>query len=149
MSLKYSFVSYDCCSNLKAVFNISLFLCMYIYTYINPVDLSVDRKIGRHGGLSILCYNYGSDYQQMVLKTFPNSGYLHSEDGVVMGYIHIYIYIYIYMYVCIQIYRSPNFVDKSNRVFKSLDTRKFITEKELKYFLYDFKDTVNLLQSPL
>ena len=53
------------------------------------------------------------------------------------------------MYVCIQFYRSSNFVDKSNRVFKSLDTRKFITEKELKYFLYDFKNTVNLLQSPL
>ena len=30
-------------------------------------------------------------------------------------------------------------VDKSNRIFKSLYTRKFITEKEMKYFFYDFK----------
>ena len=35
-------------------------------------------------------------------------------------------------------------VDKSNRIFKSLYTRKFITEKELKYFSYDFKKTTNL-----
>ena len=30
-------------------------------------------------------------------------------------------------------------VDKSNEIFKSLYTRKFFTEKELKYFSYDFK----------
>ena len=30
-------------------------------------------------------------------------------------------------------------VHKSNRIFKSLYTRKFITEKKLKYFSYDFK----------
>ena len=35
-------------------------------------------------------------------------------------------------------------VDQSNRIFKSLYTRKFITEKELKYFSYDFKKTTNL-----
>ena len=35
-------------------------------------------------------------------------------------------------------------IDKSNRIFKSLYTRKFITEKELKYFSYDFKRTTNL-----
>ena len=33
------------------------------------------------------------------------------------------------------------FVDKSNRIFKSLCTRKFIMEKNLKYFSYDFKKT--------
>ena len=31
-----------------------------------------------------------------------------------------------------------------NRIFKSLYTRKFIIEKELKYFSYDFKKTTNL-----
>ena len=35
-------------------------------------------------------------------------------------------------------------VDKSNRTFKSLYTRKFITQKELKYFSHDFKKTTNL-----
>ena len=37
-------------------------------------------------------------------------------------------------------------VDKSNRIFKSLYTHKFITEKELKYFSYDFgfQKTANL-----
>ena len=35
-------------------------------------------------------------------------------------------------------------VDKSNRIFKSLYTRKFMTEKELKYFSYDFKKTTDL-----
>ena len=34
-----------------------------------------------------------------------------------------------------------DFVDKSNRIFKSLCTRKFIMEKNLKYFSYDFKKT--------
>ena len=34
--------------------------------------------------------------------------------------------------------------DKSNGILKSLYTRKFITEKELKYFYYDFKKTTNL-----
>ena len=35
-------------------------------------------------------------------------------------------------------------VDESNRIFKGLYTRKFIKEKELKYFSYDFKKTTNL-----
>ena len=35
-------------------------------------------------------------------------------------------------------------VDKSNRIFKSLYTHKFIAEKELKYFSYDIKKTNNL-----
>ena len=37
-----------------------------------------------------------------------------------------------------------NLVDESNRIFKGLYTRKFIMEKELKYFSYDFKKTTNL-----
>ena len=35
-------------------------------------------------------------------------------------------------------------VVKSNRIFKSLYTHKFITEKELKYFSYDFRQITNL-----
>ena len=35
-------------------------------------------------------------------------------------------------------------VDKSNKFFKSLHSRKCITEKELKYFFYQFKKTTNL-----
>ena len=35
-------------------------------------------------------------------------------------------------------------VDKSNKCFKSLHSRKCITEKELKYFSYQFKKTTNL-----
>ena len=32
-----------------------------------------------------------------------------------------------------------NLMDKSNRAFKSFCTLKFVMEKELKYFSYDFK----------
>ena len=32
---------------------------------------------------SILCHSCEFDYQQRVLRTFPGSGYLRSEDGVV------------------------------------------------------------------
>ena len=39
--------------------------------------------IGRDGGLSTLCHSCGFACQQRVLKTFPDPGYLHSEDGVV------------------------------------------------------------------
>ena len=50
-------------------------------------------------------------------------------------YIHAYIYIYIYIYNSFKL-----------RISKSLDTRKFITEKELKHFPYDFINTVNLVK---
>ena len=39
--------------------------------------------IGRGGGLSTLCHSCGFACQQRVLKTFPDPGYLHFEDGVV------------------------------------------------------------------
>ena len=50
------------------------------------------------------------------------------------------------------VYKDINFketilsdlVDKSNRIFKSLYTHKFVTEKELKYFSYDIKKITNL-----
>ena len=37
----------------------------------------------RDGGLSTLCHSCGLAFQQWVLRTFPGSGYLHSEDGIV------------------------------------------------------------------
>ena len=50
------------------------------------------------------------------------------------------------------VYKDINFketilsdlVDKTNRIFKSLCTGKVITEKKLKNFSYDFKNTPNL-----
>ena len=39
--------------------------------------------IGRDGGLSTLCQNWGFACQQRVLKMFPGPGYLHSKGGVV------------------------------------------------------------------
>ena len=39
--------------------------------------------IGRDGGFNTLCHSCGFPCQQRVLKTFPCSGYLCSEDGVV------------------------------------------------------------------
>ena len=41
---------------------------MYVYIY---------------GGLSTLCHSYGFACQQRLLKTFPDPGYLRSEDEVV------------------------------------------------------------------
>ena len=41
------------------------------------------QLIGRDGGLSTLCHSCGLAFQQSVLKAFPASGYLHSEDLVV------------------------------------------------------------------
>ena len=64
--------------------------------------------IGRDRGLSTLCHSCQFAFQQRVLKTFPCTGYLHSEDGVVCLwyllvnlYIYVYIYIYIYIWVTI------------------------------------------------
>ena len=50
------------------------------------------------------------------------------------------------------VYKDINFretilshlMDKSNKSFKSFGTRKFVMEKELKYFSYDFKKTTDL-----
>ena len=40
-------------------------------------------------------------------------------------------------------------MDKSSRILKSFHTCKFITEKEVKYFSYDFKTTSNVDKSYL
>ena len=38
----------------------------------------------------------------------------------------------------------PNLTGKSNRLFESLNRRHLITEKEFKYFRFEFKKTFNL-----
>ena len=38
----------------------------------------------------------------------------------------------------------PNLMSKSNRLFESLKERQMITEKEFKYFCFEFKKTCNL-----
>ena len=53
---------------------------------LNSFDLRVDRGWGdgrRDGGLSTLCHSCVFACQQKVLETFPDPGYLRSEDGVV------------------------------------------------------------------
>ena len=49
-----------------------------------------------------LCYCCGFLCQQKMLKTFPGTGYSHSEDGVVWLWhflVNLYIFIYIYIYM--------------------------------------------------
>ena len=55
------------------------------------VCIYIERETGRErdGGLSTLFRSCEFNYQQRVLKTFPGSGYLHSENGVVCMSIHI------------------------------------------------------------
>ena len=59
---------------------------LYIWLTISFCYGSIALTLGlleRDGGLSTLCHNCGFACQQRVLKTFPDAGYLHSEDEVV------------------------------------------------------------------
>ena len=38
----------------------------------------------------------------------------------------------------------PNLTEKSNKIFENLKRRGFISEKQLKYFGFDFKNSCNL-----
>ena len=38
----------------------------------------------------------------------------------------------------------PNLTEKRNKIFKNLKGRGFISEKQLKYFRFDFKNSCNL-----
>ena len=69
----------------------------FILVRLHPFDL---RVIGRGGGLSTLCHNCGFSCQNGVLKTVPNSSYLHSEDEVVWVW-HWLGNLCIYKFVCI------------------------------------------------
>ena len=80
------------------------------FTCYGSIPLAL-RLIGRDGGLSTLCHSCGFACQQRVLKTFPDPGYLHSEDGVVWLWdplvnLCIYIYIYIYIYISLNMTQS-------------------------------------------
>ena len=103
-----------------------IFFHIYIWLTISSCYGSIPLALGlmgRDGGLSTLCHSCGFACQQRVLKTFPGSGYLHSEDGVVWLshplvnlylYVYIYIYLSIYLYIYIHIYtyihQKTNFI---------------------------------------
>ena len=59
---------------------------LYVWLTISSCYGSIPLGLGLIGsdtGLSTLCHSCGLAFQQNVLKAFPASGYLHSEDGVV------------------------------------------------------------------
>ena len=74
-------------------------VCLYIWLTISscygstPLSLVL---IGKDGGLSTLCGSCGFARQERVLKTFPCSGYLHSEDMLVWLW-HPLDYLYVWV----------------------------------------------------
>ena len=59
---------------------------LYIWLTISSCCVSIPLALGmieRDGSLSALCHICGFDCQETVPKTFPRSGYLHSENGVI------------------------------------------------------------------
>ena len=59
---------------------------VYIWLTISSCYGSIPLTLvllGRDGGFSTLCHDYRFACQQGLLKTFPGSDYLRSEDGVV------------------------------------------------------------------
>ena len=87
----------------KLYSNIYIYIYIYIWLTISPCYGSIPLAlglIGRDGGLSSLCHSCGFACRQRVLRTFPGTGYLRSEDGVVWlwhSLINLCIYIYIYI----------------------------------------------------
>ena len=82
-------VSWPCLSPLRRWRSVTMSLTgklVYIWiaisSYYGSVPLTLGL-IGRDGGLSALCHSCGFACQQSVLKKFPGSSYLHSEDEVV------------------------------------------------------------------
>ena len=56
---------------------------LHIWLTISSCYLSIPLGLGlmeRDGGSNTLCHSCGLAFQQRVLKRFPGSGYLHSED---------------------------------------------------------------------
>ena len=60
---------------------VNLYTWLTISSCSGSIPLTLEL-IERDGGLSTLCHSCGFACQQRVLKTFPDTGYLHSEDGV-------------------------------------------------------------------
>ena len=75
-------------------FLVNLYIWLTISFCHGSIHLALGL-IGRDGGLSTLCHSCGFTCQQMVLKTFPGPGYLHSKDGVVWLW-HLLVNLYIY-----------------------------------------------------
>ena len=61
---------------------VNLYIWLTISSCYGSIPLTLGL-IGRDGGLSTLYHSCGFACQQRVLKTFPDSGYLRSENGVV------------------------------------------------------------------
>ena len=72
-------------------------LCRWltISSFYESIPLAL-MFVERDGGLSTLYYSCWFAYQKKVLKTFPGTGYLPSEDGVV-GLWHLLVNLYIYL----------------------------------------------------
>ena len=74
-----------------------------VYFYIRLTILSCSGSIslalgliGSDGGLNNLCHSRGFACKQRVLKTFPGSGSLHSDDGVVWIW-HTLVNLYVWL----------------------------------------------------
>ena len=61
---------------------VKLYICFTISCCYDSIPLPL-VLIWTAGCLSTLCHSCGFICQQKVLKTFPGSGHLHTEDGVV------------------------------------------------------------------
>ena len=59
---------------------ISFYVWLTISSCYGSIPLGLG-SIGKDTGLNILCHSCCLAFQQSVLKAFPGSGYLHSEDG--------------------------------------------------------------------
>ena len=74
---------------------VNLYLWLTISSLYGSITLGFGL-IGRDTGLSTLGHSCGLAFQQSVLKAFPASGYLHSEDGVVWSW-HPLVNLYIWL----------------------------------------------------
>ena len=61
---------------------VSFYVWLTIPSCYGSIPLGMGWR-GRDGGFSILCHSCVLEFQQSVLKVFPGSSYLLSEDGVV------------------------------------------------------------------
>ena len=61
---------------------VNLYVWLTISSCYGSIPLGLGL-VGRYTGFSTLCHSCGLAFQQSVLKAFPASGYLHSEDEVV------------------------------------------------------------------
>ena len=74
---------------------VNLYIWLTISSCYHSIPLALGL-IGSYGGLSTLCHSCRFSCQWSVLKTFPASGYLHSEDGVVWPW-HAQEYLYVWV----------------------------------------------------